>query len=84
MTKDQMEKFLKSSLHLDSQELKEVIIKHVMEKSFKADYKGWEQLRFVKQEVDKLWGAIKKCSENEIVRERVDQMVASFPKPTIK
>lgn len=84
MTKEQMETFLRSSLHLDNKELKDVIIKHLLDKGYKDDYKGWEQLRFVKRQADILWGAVKKCSEQEIVRERVDQMVKAFPKPTVK
>ena len=82
MTKDQMEKFLQKSLDLDDAKLKEVLITYIVERGFKPDHQGWEQLRFVKQEVDALWQALKKCSERRIVKEKVEQLVAAFPKPT--
>ena len=82
MTEDQMTKFLRSTLHLDNPGLKDAVIQHIISRGYKEEYRGWEQLRFIKHEVDKLWGTIKKCSEREIVRERVGQMMSSFPKPT--
>jgi len=84
MTKEQMEQFLKSSLHLNNPELKEAVIRHVLDEGFKENYKGWEQLRFIKRQFDILWGALKKCSEQEIVRERIEQLISSFPRPTVK
>ena len=84
MTEEQMKQFLETSLQIDNPELKDAIIKHVMEKGWKEGYQGWEQLRFIKRQFDILWGIIKKCSEQQIVHERVDQMVKALPRPTIK
>ena len=84
MTKKQIEEFLQNSLKIDNPELKDAVIKHIVEKGYKEGFHGWEQLRFIKKETDLLWGAIKKCSEREIVHERVDRLIKAFPKPTIK
>ena len=82
MTREQMETFLLSSINLEDQALKSFIVKYVLDKGYREDYKGWEQLRFIKSEVDKLWILLKRCSEREIVSERIGQLLDAFPKPT--
>ena len=84
MTKEQIIQFLNRTLVLDNEELKKCIINQIIERGYKEDYQGWEQLRFIKQQVDQLWGAIKKWSEREIVKERVTQLRNALPRPTIK
>ena len=84
MTKQQVIDFLNRTLPMENEALKKMIIDHIIETGYKEDYQGWEQLRFIKQEVDQLWGKIKKWSEREIVKERVTQLRNAMPRPTIK
>jgi len=81
MEKRQVLDFLVERLKLNDRVLAEAIITHIIKEGYREDYDGWEQWRFIKQQTDKIWQAVKKLSENEIVPARIDAMIAAFPKP---
>ena len=84
MNKDELVSFLKEHIKLDNEELVDSIIKHIMDRGYtdKEKHHSWEQLNFIKRELDKVWIALKRCSERGVVTRRIAEMMARFPKPT--
>lgn len=84
MLKEEVVELLRKILEIDPPELKEAIISRVADRGYEPDLQDWEQLRGIKREMDAIWIAVKKCSERQIVSERIARLLASFPRPTIK
>jgi len=84
MNKDQCEKFLIEALTRQLGDAKTVCIVNAIAKcvleNFDETGNDWEQLSVVKSEIDRIWIGIKKCSEREIVKARVNEAMKHLGK----
>ena len=81
MTKDQIEALL-NQIELEDERLKKEFVRVALTGyQDDQDLSDWEQLRFIKQKVDSVWRAVKRCSERDLVSAKVGRMMAAFPRP---
>ena len=82
LSKEQIEQLLKDSIKVDDEALKTELVRVALSGYMdEEDLSDWEQLRYVKSKVDSLWQALKKCSEQSLVKVKVRQMLAALPQP---
>jgi len=83
ITKEQIQTMLTNHLKsLDDDNLIKAIVEYALRGfSDKEDYNDWEQLRFIKQKMDKVWTSVKSVTEKEVVKEKIIRMLKAFPTP---